>query len=509
MNFDPGELCLFGFEGVGPDAALERRIVRERIGGVILFGRNILGRDQTRELCRGLQAIRRSVSDLPLLIAVDQEGGAVARFREGFTIFPGNLALGAGGGEGTAYRQGRVTGAELRDVGVNLNLAPVLDLRHPDGFPGAGIRSLGSDPGTVAALGMALIRGIQDEGVAATAKHFPGKWRAAVDSHLDLPVIAAPESELRGRDLPPFAAACSAAVAAVMTSHAVYPALDPGGFPGTLSRRLLTDLLRADLGYRGVLITDDLGMGAIRKRMSAGEAAVGALQAGADLILVCHSPGEREEAFAHLARAVSSGGPAAARGEESAARLRVLRERLKCVRSPRAGAGVDGKSLSEEIARRAIAIPRNRRRLIPLSFSRPLVLLWFQDVGAEDRRAPIWELAPYLIERGFSVRTLRFPGNPAPGEIGGVLESIRGEERPVAASFDAFRDPGQTALLRAVFARRPDSVLIPLKDPRDAELFPEADAVITAYSFVPSSLAALADTLSGSFSPPRLDNEKI
>jgi beta-N-acetylhexosaminidase len=293
-----------------------------------------------------------------------------------------------------------------------------------------------------------------------------------------------------------------------MTSHAVYPALDPGGFPGTLSRRLLTDLLRADMGYRGVVITDDLGMGAIRKRMSAGEAAVGALKAGADLILVCHSPGEREEAFAHLAQAVSFGGPAAARGEESAARLRALRERLKCARSPRAGAGVDGKGLSEEIARRAIAIPRNRRRLIPLSSSRPLVLLWFQAepaaslaVEAEDRRDPSWELGPYLSERGFSVRTLRFPGDPAPGEIGGVLESIRWEERPVAASFDAFRGPGQAALLRAVFARRPDSVLIPLKDPRDAELFPEAEAVLTAYSFVPASLAALADALSGSFSP--------
>lgn len=496
MSVDPGELCLFGFEGDSPSAGLERMIVRDRVGGVILFRRNLRGREGTRALCRALQQMRSSVSDLPLLIAVDQEGGPVARLRDGFSLFPGNLALGRGGDEESAYRQGLVTGRELREVGVNLNLAPVLDLRRPEGNPGAGLRSLGEDPGRTAALGLALIRGMEDAGILATAKHFPGKGRAAVDSHLDFPRIAVSAAELKETDCLPFAAAASE-VSAMMTSHAGYPALDPAGEPATISRSILTGLLRSELGYRGAVITDDLGMGAIRKRMTSGAAAVRSFLAGADLILVCHEPAEREEALSAL-RLACAGGEGGVRGEESARRIRLLRTRA--LRPPASAPTIraDGPLLARAIARRAVAVLRDPEGRIPLPPGSSLVLFWFSPdpaVMAEDAEGTA-DPGALLAARGFRVRVLSPSADPPAEEWRSLVESVRPEELVLAASSDAWRRPGQAACLRALFARRPESLLVPLRDPRDAELFPST-AAITAFGFAPVSVEALADALAG------------
>jgi beta-N-acetylhexosaminidase len=181
----------------------------------------------------------------------------VARVREGATAFPGNCALGFSGTAGDAFAQGRITGWELARLGINMNLAPVLDLYHPRGSHSLGLRSLGSDPERVADLGTALVRGMQSAGVIATAKHFPGKGRARLDSHRALPVITSQAADLRRRDLLPFQRAVAAGVKAMMTSHASYPALDGGqSRPGTLSPRLMTGLLREELGFAGVLVSD-------------------------------------------------------------------------------------------------------------------------------------------------------------------------------------------------------------------------------------------------------------
>ena len=260
----PGELLMVGFEEPEVDDLLRRYILDWRVGGVILFDRNIRGPEQLSRLCRELQNIRRRVAASPLLIAVDQEGGTVARVRKGATVFPGNLALGFAGTAEDARLQGRITGRELARLGINMNLAPVLDLYRSGGSHSLGLRSLGSDPERVAELGAALISGLREEGVAAVAKHFPGKGGARRDSHRELPVIGDDAESLRARDLLPFRRAISGGVKAMMTSHAAYPALDVGRTrPGTISRELMTGLLREELGFGGVLISDDLGMGAV------------------------------------------------------------------------------------------------------------------------------------------------------------------------------------------------------------------------------------------------------
>ena len=318
-----GDLFLLGFEGTAPDAALREWFEALGPGGVVLFARNIVAPEQVADLTAALQGWR---GESPLLVAVDQEGGRVARFGPPFTVFPGNGALGRAGDIALAEQVGRVVGTELRAVGVTLNFAPVLDLRVGPENPVLGERCLGGDAESVAALGAALIRGMQGAGVAATAKHFPGHGGTAVDSHEALPVVSAEAAWLTGTALAPFRAAVAAEVASIMTAHVCYPALDPD-LPATLSPRIL-GLLRRDLRFGGVAVSDDLLMGAIARTWPVEEAAVLALEAGGDVVLLAGDASAQARALATVEAAVASGRLPGARLAEAAARLTALRRRV-------------------------------------------------------------------------------------------------------------------------------------------------------------------------------------
>jgi beta-N-acetylhexosaminidase len=318
-----GDLFLLGFDGTEPDAALREWFEAVRPGGVVLFARNIVSPDQVADLTTALQRWR---GESPLLVAVDQEGGRVARFGPPFTVFPGNGALGRAGDVTLAERVGRVLGTELRAVGVTLNLAPVLDLRVGPANPVLGERCLGEDPASVGALGAALIRGMQGAGVAAAAKHFPGHGGTAVDSHEGLPVVAAEAAWITGTALAPFRAAVAENVGGIMTAHVCCPALDRD-LPATLSPRIL-GLLRQDLRFGGVAISDDLLMGAIARTWPVEEAAVLALGAGVDTVLLSGDPAAQARALAAVEAAASDGRLPAARLAEAAVRLTALRRRV-------------------------------------------------------------------------------------------------------------------------------------------------------------------------------------
>ncbi len=318
-----GDLFLLGFEGTAPDAALREWFEALRPGGVVLFARNIVTPEQVADLTAALQRWR---GESPLLVAVDQEGGRVARFGPPFTVFPGNGALGRGGDVTLAEQVGRVLGTEVKAVGVTLNLAPVLDLRVGPANPVLGERCLGENAESVAALGAALVRGMQGAGVAATAKHFPGHGGTAVDSHEALPVVPAEAGWLTGTALAPFRAAVEAQVASIMTAHVCYPALDPD-LPATLSPRIL-GLLRRDLRFGGVAISDDLLMDAIARTWPVEEGGVLALEAGIDAVLLSGDAGIQARALAAVEAAAAAGRLPEARLAEAAARLTALRRRV-------------------------------------------------------------------------------------------------------------------------------------------------------------------------------------
>lgn len=491
----PGELLMVGFEGPEIDELLRRYILDWRVGGVILFDRNIRDPDQLSRLCSRMQELRRRVADSPLLIAVDQEGGTVARVRRGATVFPGNLALGVSSPAGDAYLQGRITGRELRELGINMNLAPVLDLYHPRSSSSLGLRSLGPDPERVAELGTALIGGLQEEAVIATAKHFPGKGLARRDSHRELPVIEASPAALRERDLLPFRRAVAAGVKAVMTSHAAYPALDGGLLrPGTLSPELMTGLLRGELGFRGVLISDDLGMGAIGKFCPIAEAVRKGLAAGVDIFLACHSPRERESAWRELEKLAQEPG-SEDRFRESGERIAALKSGLGAF-SPPQPVGETGDILAERIARSAITSSVSPDRGPALD--RNFLLVWFRpERMVEVESADGEEAGPAGIFRaaGFVPEVITLPLEPGGEDRSAVLQSLAAHASVLVAACDAYRFPGQSALIEEILAVRPDAVLAVLRDPRDAELFPGAARMIVTRGYGSYSLRALAEVL--------------
>src|SRR5688572_12477476 len=284
-----GERMLVGFDGYTASPEVKRLIRDYGVGHVILFKRNVDGPEQVAELVRELQAVARDAGHaLPLLVGVDQEGGRVARLPEPWTVWPPMRAVGRIGAEDIARKVGAALAAELSACGIRCNFAPDVDVDTNPRNPVIGDRSFGDDPDLVGRLGASLIRGLQDGGVAACAKHFPGHGDTEVDSHLDLPAVDHPRSRLDEVELPPFRKAIEAGVACIMTAHVMVRSLDDT-LPATLSPRVIDGLLRKEMKYQGVIVSDDLEMQAVAKHWGVGPSAVKAAQAGCDLLPVCAS----------------------------------------------------------------------------------------------------------------------------------------------------------------------------------------------------------------------------
>jgi len=282
-----GRLFMAGMPGSRLDSGTEALIRDYGLGGVILFGRNIQDPVQLATLCNDLQDMAMKYHDIPLFLSIDQEGGPVARLKEPFTRFPGNSAIGEDPKPAErATEFARVAAREMSLVGLNMDLAPVMDVRK--GVPEKHLegRIFSDKPEEVALLGRKVIEVLQENGVMAVAKHFPGLGKTSLDPHHHLPTIEADIGEMEKTNIPPFESAITARVSAVMTSHAIYPALDPG-IPATLSHRILTGLLRDSLNFSGLIMTDDMEMGAISKKWGVAEGAAVSFEAGADILLIC------------------------------------------------------------------------------------------------------------------------------------------------------------------------------------------------------------------------------
>jgi len=278
-----GQLLIAGFNGHQVPPELRSLAKEFGLGGVILFARNVDTPEQVAELAFDAA---RLVPDIPLWVSIDQEGGRVARLKKPFTEWPPMATLGRSGDATLAERFARALAGELKAVGVTLDYAPVLDVHTNPKNPVIGDRALADDAKTAAALGSAIVRTLQAEGVAACGKHFPGHGDTSSDSHHELPLVEHPPERLRETEFVPFKAAIAAGVATVMTAHVFVPSLDDRR-PATLSRRIVTDILRRELDYAGVILSDDLEMKAIADRYAVPAAAVMAVEAGCDGILIC------------------------------------------------------------------------------------------------------------------------------------------------------------------------------------------------------------------------------
>ena len=317
-----GQLMVVGFAGATIPPELGALAREFGLGGIILFGRNIEAPEQVAELAHDVQALG---SQIPPWVSVDQEGGRVARLTAPFTTWPPMLTLGRSGDQTLADRFSRAMARELRAVGVTLDYAPVLDVHTNPGNPVIGDRALSEQADQVACLGASIVDGFQANGLAACGKHFPGHGDTSRDSHTELPVVEHELGRLRDVELKPFREAIAHDVAIIMTAHVRYPALD-GEVPATLSHRIVTGVLREELGFEGLIATDDMEMAAITEDCSIEDATVRAVAAGCDMVLSCGTDTERQfNVLESLIRAVEEARVPEKRVEEALAR----QERVK------------------------------------------------------------------------------------------------------------------------------------------------------------------------------------
>ena len=493
-----GQVFMLGFEGTTLTPANRALIHDLHLGGVTLFARNIRDAQQLARLDADLQTIADPV---PLFISVDQEGGLVVRVTQGATIFPGNMAVGATGDPGLARRVAEAEASELRAMGVNMNLAPVVDVNTNPLNPVIGVRAFGSEAGLVSQLGAATIDGLQGRGVSAVAKHFPGHGDTAVDSHLDLPVVPHPLERLEAIEFQPFRSAIQAGVDGVMTAHVYVPSIEPGpARPATLSHAVLTGLLRERLGYSGLILTDALDMGAIKRDRSATEAAVEAFEAGADVLLVAGITGEDRahlgEGPPALLAAVKSGRVSEPRLDASVRRILQAKARRGLLSGrPTAAASAltsaEHRELALEVARKAITRQRDDAHLLPLSAEAKVLVvtpdaptrsLVQDDQLASSLLAAVQRFAPTAAQA-------------PPGQAVGMASSA---DVVVLGTYDLGRDRAQQALAQALLATGKPVVGVAARGPYDAPFLP---TVLAAYGDRPVHLQAAAEALFGRLTP--------
>lgn len=444
------------------------KIRKYRVGGLIYFPGNIGTPARTAAQSNALQ----KASKIPLLLGVDEEQGIVSR-TPFVTTFPGNMALGATRSPADARAAARVTGAELRAVGINLDYAPDADVNVNPRNPVIGLRSFGSEPGLASTLVRGAIGGFQEAGVAAAAKHFPGHGDTATDSHTGLPVIRHSPRTWELLDAPPFRAAIAADVDMIMTAHIVVPELDGSGDPSTLSKKVLTGLLRGGLGYQGVITTDSLEMAGVREKYGDAGVPVRAINAGADQLLM---PPDLPRAYGAVMKAVETGKITRKRLDESVTRILRLKQRRglfqgTAVDPAKAAAAVGtaaNKAVARGVAEHAVTLVRNDGGLLPLKGKKVAV----SGPGADRLQAA-------LRRQGVAVA--------APGSADvTVLTTLNAG----AATASRIRALGPKPVVVAALGR-----------PYDLDSAGGAKAALATYSSSRVSVEALARVLGGAVKP--------
>ena len=320
---------MVGFEGTTLNAETEDLIRNHHIGGLILFGRNYENPEQLHHLIQDLQAVAQSSpSGLPLFISVDQEGGKVARLKTPFTDYPSLCCLGEAESKDLAYRFARALARELSDVGINMDYAPVLDVHTNPQNPIIGDRAFSTDPEWTAQLGIEFLRGFKDEGMIPVGKHFPGHGDTLLDSHLDLPYVERPAEILEAVELLPFRKTIACGLPVIMTAHVIYTAWD-SKLPATFSPKILQNLLRKELGFEGIIISDDLEMKAVEKHYSFDAFPRMGVEAGVDVFLICHDQEKIRALHERLTREVETGAILHARINASVDRITALKQQIK------------------------------------------------------------------------------------------------------------------------------------------------------------------------------------
>lgn len=492
---------IIGFDGTKADSGLREMINQYHVGGVILFARNVQSPRQVAELVNQLQQTATESGNPGLFIAIDQEGGRVARLTEdkGFTEFPSAMALTATDDPQNAYRVAAAMAAEMRAVGINVDFAPDLDINNNPTNPVIGIRSFSSDPSKVSVYGLAFAKGLQENGVVAFGKHFPGHGDTGIDSHIDLPLVPHERTRLDHIELVPFKSAIAADFAGIMTAHVTFPAIDSTpGLAATLSRPVLTGLLRAELGFKGLIATDSLEMGALAANGYPPQiGAALALAAGADLLLFNRDHAMHHQVFVNLIQVVKDGKISHEQLDTSVQRVLQIKQRFGLLDPTPVNADavtasvkiVEHLALSRELAQKAITLLRDPQELIPLKNAiAPLIV----------EPAAVRDLTHSLA---VDAAILTVDTQPSTTQIADVIHTAQNGCTVIVPINDLNINKNQLKLVQDLARAGNPVIVIAHRNPFDAALLPEAVTTLISYGFNPPMREALAAVLSGKIRP--------
>ena len=482
-----GQVMAIGFGATAVIPAVKELLNDLHIGAIVIFDANIESPPQLAQLIRDAQEATQANGDPALIVAVDQEGGPVARLREnvGFTEFPSAMAMAATGDVNNARLAAQAMAGEMKAVGINMNLAPDMDVNNNPANPIIGIRSFGSDPAKVSMFGVAVIEAYQSEGILCVAKHFPGHGDTAVDSHIGLPLIPYDLARLNAIELVPFKAAMNAGIAGIMSAHITFPAVDnTPDLPGSLSAKVQTGLLRDALKFDGLALSDSLEMGALESAgFTTPKAAAQALAAGADLLTFNTTLDVYRATHTLIMSKVQSGEIPQARLDQAVLRVLRAKERfgvfdgaLVNVSTVASKVGLsETKQLSRDIAAKSITLIRDTAKLLPLKPDTKLAVIETPyAIGLSTAfGTPGVDFAP-------SGGVLQVSEQPQPSEIEQALSLAEGKT-VIVATYDVAINPTQADLVNALLKANVPVIVVAMRSPYDAQYLKDAPTVIAVY----------------------------
>ena len=500
-----GQLFMVYFTDPYFSPALEQMISEYHVGGIIIFARNVTNLSDLARLINDAQnAATNAEPGVPLLVAADQEGGHVSRLREGGTIFPSNMAVGATGSVADAQLMASIMATEMKAVGINMNLAPVMDVNSNPANPIIGIRSFGSSPQLVSRLGTVMIEVYQAQGIIATAKHFPGHGDTSLDSHLSLPTITHDLARLEAVELVPFRAAISTGVDCIMTAHISVPAVDPlPNRPATLSPPILHGLLREQMGFEGLIATDSLGMRAITDGYDSATAAALAFEAGADLLMFGddpgHHPSEQRWAYDRVLELVEDGRVPMSRLDDAVRRILLLKARRGILdwqpvaidRILEEVGTAEHLAVAQQVALDSITLVRDDERLLPLDSESSILVVYPRGQAALG-----WALQGH----GSNIRLREVGIRPSWAEIEAVATEAQRVDVLVLGTLNVQRYPEQARLVEALHGEH-TLITVALRSPYDLLSYPQASTYLATYGQPAVSMEALAEVLFGLEAP--------
>ncbi len=505
-----GQKMMLHFEGAELTDELLDTISQQHLGGFTFFRGmgNTESPAQVRALTAALQATAKASGQPPLLFGTDQEGGQLMAIGNGTTEFPGNLALGATGSAELSQKVGHALGLELAAMGVNINYAPACDVNSNPQNPVIGTRSFGEDPELVGRLTAAMIKGLQSAGIAATAKHFPGHGDTANDSHHGVPIIPHNEDRLNQIELPPFKAAIEAGVRLMMNGHVALPALQNSQhLPATLSPQVV-HLLRDNLGFEGVTITDCMDMGAIEQGLGLIIDTIAAARAGMDLLLFKAEPEIQWQIYKSLNQAAQRGLLSQKEAMASAKRILALKQWL--AQSPQPDLAVVGctehQALAKDVAQQSITLVRDQANLLPLHLPTEakiaVVIPESVDLTPADTSSYIKCTLPDEIRRRHRyVTEFMVSQQPTDNDISALRAQVQNFDLIIVGTINANVQTKQAAMVNALLKIDTPLIAIALRMPYDLQAYPTAPTYLCTYSLLAPSMEALAQVVWGEISP--------